>query len=138
MTRHLPRVSNQRTRLVLLTAVIVLSACGKAGSQFESTDSGIEGTVLVGPTCPVVQEESPCPDRPARAEISVTKSQGGSAGVVAVTSSGDDGKFRTTVAPGRYVVSVNASRAMSCKPVEVTIRAHEFTKITINCDSGIR
>lgn len=96
----------------------------------------------------MIQEASPCPDRGVRAEISVTKADGApddkegamseGGDVVAITSSGDDGRFRTTVPPGNYVLSANASGAMSCKPVEVTVQPHEFTKVTVTCDTGIR
>lgn len=120
---------------LVIVALILLIGCAD-NSSVVAGESGVEGVVLVGPTCPVESLESPCPDRPIEAEVSVVRA--GSDDVVRVAHSGSDGRFRTSVQPGEYTLSASASGAMSCKPENVTVEAGQFTEVTILCDTGIR
>ncbi|MFI7282558.1 hypothetical protein ACIBOV_20095 [Micromonospora chersina] len=38
-----------------------------------STDSGIEGRTMVNGNCPVIRDESPCPDKPLSAHLTLTR-----------------------------------------------------------------
>lgn len=113
---------------------VLASACGTKTST--DAGSGVEGVVLLGPTCPVETPESPCPDRPVEAEITVIRN--GSDNVVRLGSSGRDGRFRFTVGPGNYTLSASASGAMSCDPQDVVVEAGRFTEVAVQCDTGIR
>lgn len=112
-----------------------LAACGGEAPA----DSGVEGMVLLGPQCPVVQEGVPCPDKPFAAEIRVVEA--GSGDLVATVRSSADGRFRVRLAPGDYVlepVSPGESGLPFGKPVDVTVRAHSFTQVSVTFDTGIR
>jgi hypothetical protein len=121
---------------VLALLLAALAACGAGGRA--PSDSGIKGLVLIGPMCPVVQEGVPCPDKPFEATIKVRKVGGK---VVATVRSGRNGRFRVSLAPGRYVLEAvwpNPGAPPSAAPVLVRVRAHAFTRVTIHFDSGIR
>ena len=120
----------------LIVVAVALVAC-EAGVAAPA-HSGIRGRVVIGPMCPVVQEGVPCPDKPLAATIRVRKAGGR---VVATAHSGEEGRFRVRLAPGRYVlepVSPNAGVPPYAAPLTVRVRSHRFTEITVSYDSGIR
>ncbi|MCF3132121.1 carboxypeptidase-like regulatory domain-containing protein [Streptomyces olivochromogenes] len=132
-----------RTVLAVLALAVALSAAGcgdshGAGSPTPS-DSGIKGRTLVDGGCPMVREDSPCPDRPLRARLTIT---GGSPErTVAETTSDADGHFRISLPPGTYTIRpTNLTGAMTpiAQPVSVTVKGGRFTMIVISFDSGIR
>jgi len=101
--------------------------------------SGIEGRTTVGPACPVAQAESPCPDRPQRARLTVTRAH--TTLVVATAVSDSHGYFRISLPPGRYLVqSRKLTRSIfeTAPPVTVIVVSGRFTFVTIRFDSGIR
>ena len=132
----------RRLAVFLLVAITVGAACGNDGSSLTesgSGDSGVEGVVLSGPNCPVVQEGSPCPDTPAKAEIQVTDPN--TQEVIAIAQSGADGRFRIELPPGEFVLLAlppNAGPAPSGKPVPVTVIGGSFVTVTLYIDTGIR
>lgn len=129
-----------KTRLVLLLVVVIVgAACQKDVSPAEDFKSGVEGVVLSGPNCPVIQEESPCPDTPAEAEIQVTDPS--TQEVIAITQSGGDGRFRIHLPPGEFVLlalPLNSRLPPSGKPVPVTVVAGRFLSVNLYIDTGIR
>jgi hypothetical protein len=101
-----------------------------------SAGSGVEGSVQAGPTCPVERVDSPCPPQPVAADVTVSDSGGR---VVARTRSGDDGRFRIGVAPGRYVVTAETGNTYPrCNPAEVTVPPDRYAGVVVECDTGIR
>ncbi|MFO1532566.1 MAG: hypothetical protein ABR562_02535 [Thermoplasmatota archaeon] len=103
--------------------------------------SGIQGHVLVGPTCPV-QHDPPqpgCDDRPLQTRLVAADAESGKA--AAEFSSGADGSYKVTLAPGTYVVRQpdGAATPPTCAPTEpVTVRAGAYATLNVSCDSGIR
>jgi hypothetical protein len=128
--------------LVLCGLAAMLLGCARYDVQAVPVSrqvSGIEGHTTVGPTCPVMQAASPCPDRPQRARLSVTRVH--STLVIATAVSDGSGYFRIPLPPGRYVVwSRNLSRSVlpTAPPVTVVAVSGRFTVVTIQFDSGIR
>jgi hypothetical protein len=59
--------------------------------------------------------------------------------MVAQTHSGSDGFFRVAVPPGSYALSANSSgKWPTCRPTDVTVYRNAYSRVTINCDTGIR
>jgi hypothetical protein len=126
-----------RRFLLPILLALCLAACGKDAGAGDGS-SGVEGTVSIGPTCPVEHAESPCPDAPYAAAITV--STGGD--VVATGESGEDGTFRISVPPGTYEVSaepLDGNAIAHAEPIEnVVVEAGSFTHLLLSFDSGIR
>jgi len=123
-----------RTFLRLSLFLLVLAACSPLPGQPAGT--GIEGQVFIGPTCPVVRIDTPCPDRPFQAMLSVLNAQGKR---VARFQTDADGRFRVSLAPGTYTLAPESSDAMTHAPQQAfTVVPGQFTKLTVAYDSGIR
>jgi hypothetical protein len=101
--------------------------------------AGITGVTVIDGGCPVLRAESPCPDRPVTATVSVLDAATES--VVATINSDDHGYFRVTVKPGRYLlrpVSVAGGPPRRPGTQTVTVEPNRFTTVTVRFDSGIR
>jgi hypothetical protein len=117
----------------LALAAVAADATGAA--------SGIRGRVTSSPTCPV--ERTPpdpaCAPRGFGARVRIERLADGR--VVARLRAGDDGRFTATLAPGRYrVIARPASGPLPSCPgaVKATVRTARYTRVAIDCDSGIR
>ena len=98
-------------------------------------ETGISGIVTVGPTCPVERADSPCPDRPYEARITIWSGTT----MVADTQSGADGRFSVNVPPGQYrVVGESGNTFPHGTEVAVTVVEGQLTAVTLRFDSGIR
>lgn len=101
------------------------------------TDSGIVGQVTLGPTCPVVQIGNPCPDKPYQATLTVLTSLSRSRVVQFQTDS--NGIFRTALAPGEYILHPESPGVMPhAAEVPFVVYEHQFTRLDVTYDSGIR
>jgi hypothetical protein len=114
-------------------------ACGSgpnAGDSIPPTPNGVHGVVVLGPMCPVLQENSPCPDQPIRARLRVTTPDGASF----VTDTDAQGRFELTLDPGRYVIqAVSLGAGQSSKPTPFEVPASgNVTGLIVRVDSGIR
>ncbi|MCP9485468.1 MAG: carboxypeptidase-like regulatory domain-containing protein [Gaiellaceae bacterium MAG52_C11] len=120
-----------RALVSLLFAAVALAAPASAAE----TSSGIRGLVLRGPTQPVCTIGTPCEEPAARELLSVTR--GGR--IVARIRTGSDGRFRVSLAPGRYTVATTASGfGRSASPVFVLVRSGRYARVTLRIDTGIR
>jgi hypothetical protein len=92
---------------------------------------------MTGPTCPVERSDSPCPDRPVIATIVVRDAAGKQ---LATARSASDGRFTIRLGPGSYVLTGELSAGLNraTTPIQVTVRAGQFTSVTITFDTGIR
>jgi hypothetical protein len=118
-----------------IAVIAVLAAVGPVSTSAR-LDSGIRGKVVYGPTCPVERPGERC-ERPYDARLRIraraTKK------IVTTVRSGEDGRFKVRLRPGRYVVEpVSGSRYPAADPVPATVHSHRFTRVTISFDSGIR
>jgi hypothetical protein len=117
-------------------AVIAALAIAGGATTADRVDSGIRGKVLYGPTCPVERPGERC-ERPYDATLRIRLRR--THKVVETVRSGDDGRFKVRLRPGRYVVEpVLRRRYPYAAPVPATVRAHRFTRVTVSFDSGIR
>jgi hypothetical protein len=126
-------VTARRTVAVFALATVLcaaLSACAKT-----PTDSGVRGTVTIGPTSPV-QRAGESGEAPYAADITIKTADGS---VAARVRSGVSGTFTVDLIPGSYtLVPQNGSPLPIAQPVDVVVRPHAFTDVTIAYDSGIR
>jgi hypothetical protein len=121
-----------------LVCLALVSGCG-ARAATAPADSGVQGQTVVDGDCPVLRADSPCPDRPQPAKITVTRS--GSPEVVTSVQTDEQGRFRVPLTPGNYVLhAVNTANAMLPRaPVTpVTVDPGSFRQVRIRFDSGIR
>lgn len=128
----------KRVRIVLTVLVLGLSACaGQAARGPGDGTAGIEGTVRLGPMCPVEQVNSPCPDKPIEAEITVTTPDGKA---IATGRSDADGTYSISLPSGSYTVVAERSgdEFGAGKPVSVDVSAGTFVHLDLVVDSGIR
>ncbi|HZB01237.1 MAG TPA: carboxypeptidase-like regulatory domain-containing protein [Actinomycetota bacterium] len=122
------------SRLLPLVVVLALAACGGQGEGDGS--SGIRGRALAGPQCPVEIAGSPCPDLPFEGTVIATNV---ATGDVATVQTDADGRFRLSLPPGTYEVSiVSESPPPTAKPQTVQVEPGTFTAITLAVDTGIR
>lgn len=129
----------KRLPMLLIVLAFGLSACAGGASAGGPSDgtAGIRGRVRLGPMCPVQQANSPCPDRPIEADITVTTPDGRR---VAAGRSDADGTYRISLPPGSYTVVAQRVGAAfgSGKPVSVDVPAGTFVHLDLAVDSGIR
>jgi hypothetical protein len=126
-------------RAVVLLAALCLILSGCANRLESAPDSGVTGMVVAGPQCPVETEDSPCPDAPTEAIVRVFEP--GETDPFAEVPTDAGGRFRIELDPGDYVLEAapKASGGIQFgKPQDVTVRAHEFTEVTLLLDTGIR
>jgi len=99
-------------------------------------DSGIEGNVTIGPVCPVVQLNDPCPDQPYQATLTVlTPDQH----MVLQFQTDLNGHYRVDLAPGEYILHPESPNVMPhAADIPFVLRAHQFQRLDIVYDSGIR
>ena len=118
-----------------------MSGCDKQ----TTTETGfLEGVISIGPICPV-ERDPPDPACLPTAEtykaypVSVWTSDGERR--IAQLNPALDGSFRTSLAPGSYLVILENEQNRiggSNLPAEVSINAHDKTVLNINIDTGIR
>ncbi len=128
----------KRLAILMIGLVFSLSACADTSTIGASGGAaGIQGKVLLGPMCPVQQAGSPCPDKPIKADIAVTASEGKT---VASGRSDESGTYRISLPPGSYTVTANrpGSALGSGKPVMVEVPAGTYVHLNLLVDSGIR
>ena len=119
---------------LLLAAGVLIASCDSDNPA--SAGPGIEGLITIGPMCPVVQEDTPCPDQPYEAEVIVLDSDGDK---VTTFESAVDGTFRVDLAPGAYTLEPQSPGALPfASPLDVEVRAGAYTHVDIQYDNGIR
>ena len=100
-------------------------------------DSGVRGQVTAGPTCPVEDGSKDCAPRPIAVSIAIHRLPGHE--LVKVVHSGQRGRFRAWLRPGRYRLRPHPDhQAMSCRTSDATVKAHELTHVGLGCDTGLR
>ena len=101
--------------------------------------TGVMGRALAGPTCPVERPGDPaCSGRPvAGAQLSIATADGAAAGVVTTDALG---WFRTTLAPGDYVLTASPVEGLmgTPGPISFTVANGAMAAVDVPYDTGIR
>ncbi len=103
----------------------------------QPANSGIKGMVTVGPTCPVVRNppQSGCEDKPLETKLTVTQN----GRFITSFNSNKDGSFSVNLTAGTYVIAKGTSAFYpTLSPKTVVVKSKQFTRITLEFDSGIR
>jgi len=129
------------THIFFLGALFTTCAIASGvGESLNSSESGIEGQVSIGPMCPVERQDRPCPDKPFAASIEIQNQD--DQGDHLTVRSGEDGRFRVKLAPGKYKLTPMAPNPgappHAPPPQSVTVESGKYTHVTIKYDSGIR
>jgi hypothetical protein len=126
-------------RLIVVAALIGLTACGAYRFPGGGTTSGETGTVtgqvLTWPCAPVENPQIACKGRPVTGLPVVFTSASG-ADVTAVTDAG--GSYTSTLAAGTWKVSFKGYFRIISGPAEVTVVAGQTAVANYLLDSGIR
>ncbi len=124
---------------IILVSTILLAACYTV-SEVVPVTSGIEGQALLGPMCPVVQEDTPCPDEPLQAIVVVWDAERTES--IGTFVADGLGHFRLALPPGDYLLEPEPPDPdkpfPAASPLEVTVMPDSWTTITIQYDTGIR
>jgi hypothetical protein len=121
----------------IILGLILMAACISAGQAPSTSETGIEGVITVTPTQPgPVRVDSPGSKPLANTAFAVENQNG----EVASFTTDDEGRFRTSVPPGHYKVSIKGRKSSIGRfgPFEVDVSPGRITKVQWECDSGIR
>jgi hypothetical protein len=108
----------------------------------EAGGNGIRGRATSSPTCPVetIPPDPSCAPRGFAARVRIYRRS--DRRTVKRLTTGDDGRFTVRLRPGRYGVVARPASGASLPRcdglVHATVRAGHFTRVAIDCDSGIR
>jgi hypothetical protein len=117
--------------------MLVMAACVSAGQTPSETGTGVEGIITISPTkAGPVRADTPSSKPLANAAFMVENQKG----EVTSFATDDQGRFRTSLAPGHYKVSLKGRTSSIGKygPFEVDVVAGKMTKVEWQCDSGLR
>jgi len=128
------QLRNVRPVLVFLT----MAACFSSGQTQAGSGTGIEGVITFSPTQPgPIRADAPSSKPLANATFVVENEKGAE---VASFTTDDQGRFRVPLAPGHYIVSKKGKKGGVGRygPFDVDVLADQMTRVTWECDTGIR
>jgi hypothetical protein len=112
-------------------------ACAVGGQTPVGGQSGIEGVITISPAKPGPIRADAAGSVPlANATFAVANDKG----EVASFTTDDQGRFRVSLPPGHYKVSLKGRKSSIGRfgPFEVDVAAGKMTNVQWECDSGIR
>jgi hypothetical protein len=119
---------------LIFLLIVLLSACASATPG--PVTSGVEGQVFIGPTCPVMQLDTPCPDKPYQAILTIYDNNHRK---ISQFQTEIDGTFHVGLAPGDYILHPESASVMpSASDQPFKVSPGEYTNLVITYDSGIR
>jgi hypothetical protein len=98
--------------------------------------SGLTGLVTRGPITPVCRIDTPCDEPASRVVLAFTNTRG----ATFTTRTTDTGRYRITLAPGRYRVRTRQPSLFERvpKPSEVVVPRGRYARVNFTIDTGIR
>jgi len=121
----------------MISGLLVMSACVSVGQTPSGAETGFEGVITISPAQPGPTRADAPGSQPLANAAFVVENQNGE---VASFTTDDQGRFRTSLAPGHYKVSIKGRKSGIGRygPFEVDVVAGKMTKVQWECDSGIR
>lgn len=129
----------RKLRLILMLLVMSssLSSAQTGVTPTPEPGTGIEGVITVGPTHGgPIRDDVPSSKPLANATFVV----GNEKGEVTSFTTDDQGRFRISLAPGHYAVSLKGKKGGIGRfgPFDVDVVAGQMTKVEWQCDTGMR
>jgi hypothetical protein len=126
------------TKLLLCLALLVTYGSMSSGQIDADRGTGIEGVITVSPTRPGpiragsdIPNVAPLPN----ALFSVENEKG----KVTSFTTDSQGRFRVSLKPGHYVVTLAEHRfPRPCGPFAIDVESAKMTKVEWRCDTGMR
>jgi hypothetical protein len=123
----------------LLTAfgLIVMAVCASAGQTPSGGESGIEGVITVSPANPGPTIADAAGSMPLASATFTVENKNGE---VASFITDDQGRFRVSLPPGHYKISLKGRKSSIGRfgPFEADVAPGKMANVQWNCDSGIR
>ena len=126
-------------RKVPLFLALLLTYCSVSFGQIEpDRATGIEGVITVSPTRPgPIRAGSDIPNAAPLPNAVFTI--GNEKGIVRSSTTDSEGRFRVSLKPGHYVVTLAEHRfPRPCGPFEIDVESAKMTKVEWRCDTGMR
>ena len=117
--------------------LIVMAVCASTGQTPSAGESGIEGVITISPANPGPTRIDAAASIPlADATFAVERNND----VVTSFVTDDQGRFRVSLQPGHYKISVKGRKSSIGRfgPFEVDVSPGKMTNVQWECDSGIR
>jgi hypothetical protein len=127
----------QLRRLSIALAVLIMCAGFLPGQTQSGSETGIEGVITISPIkAGPVRADAPSSRPLANAAFAVENQKG----EIASFTTDTEGRFRVSLAPGHYKVSLKGRTSSIGRygPFEVDVAAGKMTKVQWECDSGMR
>jgi hypothetical protein len=118
--------------------LVIMSACFSSGQTQSGAGTGIEGVITFSPTQPgPIRADAPTSKPLANTTFVVQNEKGAE---VASFTTDDQGQFRVSLPPGHYTVSKKGKKGGPGRfgPFDVDVVADKMTRVTWECDTGIR
>jgi Prealbumin-like fold domain len=115
---------------------VTMSAAFSPSQLHGGPESGIEGVIMISPARPGPIRADEAGSVPLANATFVVENNGEAASF----TTDDQGRFRVSLPPGHYKVSLKGrtSSIGSFGPFEVDVAPGKITKVQWECDSGIR
>jgi hypothetical protein len=127
-----------RRKVPLFLALLLTYGSVSFGQIAPDRATGIEGVITVSPTRPgPIRAGSDIPNAAPLPNALFTV--GNEKGVVTSFTTDSEGRFRVSLKPGHYAVSLSENRfPRPCGPFEVDVESGKMTTVEWRCDSGMR
>jgi hypothetical protein len=127
-----------RRKVPLFLALLLTYGSVSSGQMEPHRGTGIEGVITVSPTRPgPIRAGSDTPNAAPlpNAVFSVENEKG----KVTSFTTDNQGRFRVSLKPGHYVVTLAEHRfPRPCGPFEIDVGSAKMTKVEWRCDTGMR
>ena len=127
-----------RKKVRLFLALLFTYGSVSFGQMEPDRGTGIEGVITVSPTRPgPIRAGSDIPNAAPLPNAVFTV--GSEKSVIRSFTTDSEGRFRVSLKPGHYVVTLAEHRfPRPCGPFEIDVELAKMTKVEWRCDTGMR